>query len=387
VGKPLNIGIVGCGAIVAKYLETLPRCGSVKLVAVADLDHARAQAVADAQPEVRALGVDVLLADDDVDVVLNLTIPAAHAEVALRAIAAGKDVYGEKPLAATTAEAKQVLDAARFAGVRVGCAPDTVLGTGTQTARKAIDDGLIGTPISATATMVTPGHERWHPNPDFYYVPGGGPLLDMGPYYVTALVTLLGPVASVIGAASHTRSERTIGSGPRAGETVAVSTDTHVTGVLLHESGALSTLLMSFDAVQTRSPNIEIHGETASLIVPDPNMFDGDVEICTLAEREAGWQVLPVSAGYRNAGRGYGVADMAGTLRGEDHRANGDLAYHVLEVMESLLQSAAIGASVSVESTAARPAAVPLDVGEPPGAPAGLAAALDQGAGAGAPGS
>ncbi|WP_028278973.1 Gfo/Idh/MocA family oxidoreductase [Arthrobacter sp. H5] len=360
MGKPLNIGIIGCGAIIAQYLKTFPQLESVNLVAVADLDPLRAQAVADSQPGVRALSVDELLAGVDVDAVLNLTIPAAHAEVALRAIDAGKHVYGEKPLAATTEEAKQVLEAARAAGVRVGCAPDTVLGTGIQTARKAIDDGLIGVPISATATMVTPGHERWHPNPDFYYVPGGGPLLDMGPYYVTALVTLLGPVVSVIGVASHTRTSRTVGSGPRAGESVPVTTDTHVTGVLVHQSGALSTLVMSFDAVGTRSPNIEIHGENASLIVPDPNVFAGDVEICTLAERDAGWKVLPVSAGYRDAGRGYGLADMADTPAGEQHRANGDLAYHVLEVMESLLRSAASGVSVPVESRAARPSPVPL---------------------------
>ena len=211
MGKPLNVGIIGCGAIIAQYLVNFRRLEDINLVAVADLDPSRAQAVADSYDGVRALTVDALLAADDVELVLNLTIPAAHAEIALRAIAAGKSVYGEKPLAATTAEARQVLDAAAAAGVVVGCAPDTVLGTGIQTARKAIDDGLIGRPISATATMVTPGHERWHPNPDFYYQPGGGPLLDMGPYYVSALVTLLGPVVSVIGAASHTRDERTIG--------------------------------------------------------------------------------------------------------------------------------------------------------------------------------
>ncbi|MCC2659683.1 MAG: oxidoreductase, partial [Arthrobacter sp.] len=230
MGKPLNVGIIGCGKIVEQYLASFRRLDEISLVAVADLDPARAQSVADDYEGVRALTVEELLAADDVELVLNLTIPAAHADVALKAIAAGKHVYGEKPLAATTAEAREVLDAAKAAGVQVGCAPDTVLGTGIQTARKAIDDGLIGRPISATATMVTPGHERWHPNPDFYYQPGGGPLLDMGPYYVSALVTLLGPVVSVMGAASHTRAERTIGSGPREGETVPVTTDTHVTG-------------------------------------------------------------------------------------------------------------------------------------------------------------
>ncbi|MHA7287781.1 Gfo/Idh/MocA family protein [Arthrobacter sp. MDT3-44] len=364
MGEPLNVGIIGCGAIVAQYLKTLPSLPSVSLRAVADLDFSRAEAVAASQEGVRALTVDELLADPEIDTVLNLTIPAAHADVATRAIAAGKHVYGEKPLAANTSQARKVLALADEAGVRVGCAPDTVLGTGIQTARHAIDSGMIGRPISATATMVTPGHERWHPNPDFYYVPGGGPLLDMGPYYVTALVTLLGPVTSVIGAASHTRKERTIGGGPRADETIPVSIDTHVTGVLVHESGALSTLVMSFDAVQTRSSNIEIHGEQASLTVPDPNYFDGEVSICTLAnrenDREVGWEVIPTSAGYIGAGRGYGLADMALTPAGDQHRASGQLAYHVLDVMESLLRSAADGSSVPVLSTAERPAAVAL---------------------------
>ncbi|MFC9353638.1 Gfo/Idh/MocA family protein [Arthrobacter sp. NPDC057013] len=358
MGKPVNVGIIGCGAIIAQYLANFRRLDQIELVAVADLDQARAQAVADDYDGVRALSVDGLLAADDVDLVLNLTIPAAHAEVALKAIAAGKSVYGEKPLAATTAEARQVLEAAREAGVVVGCAPDTVLGTGIQTARKAIDDGLIGAPISATATMVTPGHERWHPNPDFYYQPGGGPLLDMGPYYVSALVTLLGPVVSVIGAASHTRSERTIGSGARAGETVPVNIDSHVTGVLVHASGALSTLFMSFDAVKSKSPNIEIHGERGSLVVPDPNHFDGDVQLFALGADD--WQTLPVSAGYVDSGRGFGIADLAATPSGSEPRAGGQLAYHALEVMESVLASARTGSAVQIQSTAERPEAVEL---------------------------
>jgi predicted dehydrogenase len=357
-GEHTRVGIIGCGAIIAQYLANFRRLDQIELVAVADLDPARAQAVADDHDGVRAVSVDELLAAEDVDLVLNLTIPAAHADVALKAIAAGKSVYGEKPLAATTAEARQVLEAAREAGVVVGCAPDTVLGTGIQTARKAIDDGLIGAPISATATMVTPGHERWHPNPDFYYQPGGGPLLDMGPYYVSALVTLLGPVVSVVGAASHTRSERTIGSGPRAGETVPVAVDSHVTGVLVHASGALSTLLMSFDAVKSKSPNIEIHGERGSLVVPDPNHFDGDVQLFALGADD--WQTLPVSAGYVDSGRGFGIADLAATPQGSEPRAGGQLAYHVLEVMESMLASARTGSAMQIKSTAARPEPVEL---------------------------
>ncbi|MFK4039267.1 Gfo/Idh/MocA family protein [Nonomuraea wenchangensis] len=358
MGQPLNVGVVGCGAISAQYLATIDRLPGLRLAAVADLDPGRAAAAVAAWPGTPVQSVADLMADPGVDVVLNLTVPAAHAEVALQAIAAGKDVYGEKPLAANSADAARVLRAAEAAGVRVGCAPDTVLGTGTQTARKAVDDGLIGRPVAATATMVTAGHERWHPNPDFYYVPGGGPLLDMGPYYVTSLVTLLGPVTSVIGAASRLRGKRTIGSGPRRGEEIPVSVDTHVTGVLVHDSGALSTLVMSFDAAATRAPNIEVHGERGSLVVPDPNHFDGVVQLSAVGD--AGWRDLPDSAGYVAAGRGVGLADLAATPAGEEPRASGTLAFHVLDVMESLLASAASGAAVTVASTCERPSSVPL---------------------------
>jgi predicted dehydrogenase len=354
--RPLRIGMIGCGNISAQYLASFPALPDVELVAVADLDAARAEAVASEHEGVRALGVDELIADPEVDTVLNLTIPAAHAEVDRQAIAAGKNVYAEKPFAVETADGASVLEAAGAAGVLVGSAPDTVLGTGTQTARAAIDEGLIGAPIAATATMLTPGHERWHPNPDFYYVPGGGPLLDMGPYYIHALVTLLGPVDAVIGAASRTRSERTIGSGPRAGEVIPVSTDTHVTGILVHSSGVLSTLVMSFDAVATSIHPIEIHGSAGSLAVPDPNRFDGDVELHRLGGE--GWETLPVSAGYVEASRGIGLQDMA--LRGADLRASGRLGLHALEVMNAVLASSRSGSRVEVESTCERPEAVPL---------------------------
>jgi predicted dehydrogenase len=358
VGEPVRVGIIGCGVIVGQYLATFDRLDAVRLTAAADLDVSRAEAVARGRDGVRACTVAELLAADDVDVVLNLTVPAAHAEIALQAVAAGKDVYGEKPLAADTRQARAVLDAAAEAGVVVGCAPDTVLGTGIQTARWAIDDGRIGAPSSATATMITPGHERWHPNPDFYYQPGGGPLMDMGPYYVSALITLLGPVSSVLGAAARSRDRRIIGSGPRRGEAVPVEVDTHVTGVLVHDSGALSTLLMSFDAVATQSARLEVHGELGSLIVPDPNHFSGDVRLATLGGPD--WETLPVAAGYLNAERGYGIADMSRTEPGRPPRASGELAFHVLEVLESVLVSARSGRSVPIASSVERPPAVPL---------------------------
>ncbi|MFC6082671.1 Gfo/Idh/MocA family protein [Sphaerisporangium aureirubrum] len=358
MGQPVNIGVVGCGVIFAQYLQTIDRLPGLRLVAVADQDLGRAREAVRSHAEVDVLSVAELMADPRVDVVLNLTIPAAHAEIALLAVAAGKDVFSEKPLAATGEDAARVLRAAAAAGVRVGCAPDTVLGTGTQTARKAIDDGLIGRPISATAIMMTPGHERWHPNPDFYYAPGGGPLLDMGPYYITSLVTLLGPVTTVVGAASRTRAKRTIGSGPRGGEEIPVSVDTHVTGVLVHASGAMSTLVMSFDGAATRAPNIEVHGERGSLAVPDPNHFDGPV----LLKRVTGedWETIPAGAGYTEAGRGVGLADFAATPAGREPRAGGALAYHVLDVMESLLSSAHSGTAVTVTSTCERPEPVAL---------------------------
>jgi predicted dehydrogenase len=358
VGEPINVGIIGCGVISTQYLTTLERLHWLRLCAVADVDPSRARAIADARDGVRALSVDALLADPDVEAVLNLTIPAAHADVALRVIAAGKHVYGEKPFAATTAEARMVLDAATTRGVRVGCAPDTVLGTGIQTARHAVDNDVIGRPISATATMMTPGHERWHPNPDFYYAPAGGPLMDMGPYYISALVTLLGPVTSVIGAGSHLREQRTIASGSREGEVIPVSVHTHTTGVLKHASGALSTLVMSFDAVSTRASKIEVHGELGSLVVPDPNGFDGEVLVRGLGDSE--WRPLPVSAGYLNAGRGYGLADLMATASGQEPRAGGRLAYHVLDIMESFVAAADAGPVVNVASSGVRPAPLPL---------------------------
>ncbi len=363
MAEAVRVGIIGAGKISGQYLKTFASLDGegVRLVAIADLNESRARQVAESVDGVRALTVEGLITDPDVDAIVNLTIPAAHAEVALQAIAAGKPVYTEKPLAATVAEAAAVVQAAEEAGIPLGCAPDTVLGTGIQTARRALDDGLIGTPIAATATMVTPGHERWHPDPDFYYLPGGGPLLDMGPYYVTSLVTLLGPVRRVIGAASALRTERTIQSGPRAGQTVPVSTPTHVTGVLVHESGALSTLLMSFDAVNTTAAPIEVHGTAGTLAVPDPNHFRGEVRVST--EERGEWRALPTSGGYERAGRGYGLADMVWAGNGSgvvESRASGRLGFHVLEIMEGVLKAAETGASVDIASTVERPEPVPF---------------------------
>lgn len=353
MGRPHGIGIVGLGVISRAYLDVLAAHPDARIVAVADLDASRAAAVA-AETGARALTVEQLLADPGVETVLNLTVPAAHAEIALSAISHGKDVFGEKPLAATLAEAKAVMDAAASAGRNVGSAPDTVLGTGTQTARAAVDAGLIGRPTSALATFVSPGHELWHPAPDFYYLGGGGPMLDMGPYYVSALVQILGPVVSVIGAASRTRDTRVIVSGPRAGEEIPVEVATHVTGVLEHSGGALSTLTVSFDGVRTTAHPIEIHGESGTILVPDPNTFDGDVKL--LRTGDADWTTLEPSAGYVDGSRGAGLLDFTAGHR----RASGELAYHALEIMEGVLRAAQSGCRVQITSAPERPMPVPL---------------------------
>ncbi|MFI9012071.1 Gfo/Idh/MocA family protein [Actinosynnema sp. NPDC053489] len=357
MGDPHRVGIVGLGVISRAYLDTLVGHPAVRVTAVADLDASRSAEVAARYPGVAAVDVERLLDGSDVDTVLTLTTPAAHAPIALRAIAAGRNVFTEKPLAAAFADGREVVDRATAAGVRVGCAPDTVLGTGTQTARAAVDRGLIGRPLSASAVMVTPGHERWHPNPDFYYTAGGGPLLDMGPYYLTALVHLLGPVRAVIGAAGRLRDERVIGSGPRTGERIPVEVHSHVSGVLEHVNGALSTITTSFDGVATTAAPIEVHGEEGTLAVPDPNRFDGDTRLFPLGGAE--WRTLPPSAGYDGAGRGVGLLDLV-AADGRTPRAGGALALHVLETMTAVLRSAEEGRRIVLTTTAERPEPVPL---------------------------
>jgi predicted dehydrogenase len=357
VGGALRIGVIGVGNISAQYFETIPRLSGLELVAVADLDAARAAQVA-AEHGVSARSVDDLLGSPDVDVVLNLTIPAAHVEVGLRALAAGKHVYTEKPFGLTTASARALLDD-QIGELRVGSAPDTVLGTGVQTARRALDDGVIGDPVGAAVHWSSAGHERWHPSPAFYYQPGGGPLFDMGPYYLTSLVTLFGSVSRVSGLASRSARERTVAEGTLAGTKVPVDVDTHVTAILEHVGGVTSTVTVSFEVWATRSPLFEVYGTRGTLLMPDPNQFSDSVNAWTPDRSD--WYELPVSAGYRGAGRGIGLADMAlGIAAGEPHRASGELAFHVLEIMESVLIASAEHRVVELTSSVERPAAVPL---------------------------
>lgn len=333
----MNIGIIGCGAISGIYLENLTRSKHVRVTALADLDPARAKA-ASAKFTGKPMSVDELLASPDVDLVLNLTIPNAHEELALRAIDAGKHVYNEKPLCIDPAAARNMLERARSKGVRVGCAPDTVLGAGIQTSRKLVADGAIGAPVGGLAFMLCPGHESWHPDPAFYYKHGGGPVLDMGPYYITALVTILGHVTRVHAFARMTRPQRNITSEPKRGQTIDVQVPTHCTGMLEFASGACVSATLSFDVQRSNCRNIEIWGTTGSLAVPDPNGFGGPVSL--FKHGDSDWTDAPLVDAPAHNARGLGVEDMALAIaQNRDHRANAHLALHVLDVMTALTKT------------------------------------------------
>jgi predicted dehydrogenase len=355
----VRVGVVGCGNISGIYLQAGQTFENLEIVACADLIVERAQERAAEYGVPRACTTDELLADPEIDIVVNLTTPDAHGEVGLLAIEAGKSVHNEKPLALTRDEGRQLLEAASARGVRVGCAPDTFLGGGLQTCRKLIDDGAIGEPVGATAFMLCPGHESWHPSPAFYYQLGGGPMFDMGPYYLTALISMLGPVKRVTGSARITFPERTITSQPLYGTVVEVETPTHVAGILEFASGAVGTILTSFDVQASALPPIEIYGSEGTLAVPDPNIFGGPVRV--RRSPAADWEEIPLTHGYTENSRGIGVADMAYALRsGRAHRANGELAYHVLDVMQAFLDSSLEGRHIELSSTCSRPAPLPV---------------------------
>jgi len=358
-----KIGVVGCGAISGIYLKTAKFLEAIEPVAVCDLDTSRAKARAEEFGIPRVVMLEEMLADEGIGIVLNLTVPAAHYEVALRALEAGKSVYNEKPLAAERDEGRRLLETARAKGVRVGGAPDTFLGAGLQTCRRLLDNGAIGEPVAAAAFLAGHGHESWHPNPEFYYKKGGGPMFDMGPYYVTALVSLLGPVRRVTGSTRASFAERTITSEPKHGQTIRVEVPTHVAGILDFASGAVATLLTSFDVWKHNLPRIEIYGTEASLSVPDPNGFGGPVAVGK--DRREPWEEMPLTHPYASNSRGLGVADLAAAMRsGRPHRASAELTFHVLDVMHAVYEASDSGRHVAVGSTCERPAPMPENLAE-----------------------
>lgn len=352
-----GIGVIGCGNISGIYLKNLNSFPQTQVVAVADLDLDRARAVA-GEHGLTASTVDELLSNAAVSIVVNLTTPKPHFEVGMAALRKGKHIYNEKPLTVGWEEGLELTALAKSNGLRIGCAPDTVLGAGIQTCRELIDDGAIGTPVGGQAFMMCPGHESWHPDPAFYYEKGGGPVFDMGPYYLSALAHLLGSAVRVTGSARASFARRLITSQPKHGQEIVVETPTHLSTVIDFASGAIVQLTTSFDVIAHTLPHIEIYGSEGSLRVPDPNGFGGSVHLWRKGDKD--WSDVSVVRPYSENSRGLGVLDMALALsENRPHRANGDVGLHVLEIMHASHWSSETGRHIDLKSTLERPEAMP----------------------------
>lgn len=353
----VKVGIIGCGNIFGAYMTGTRVFPILEVVACADINPAAAQAKA-AEFGLKAYSVEELLADPQIQLVINLTVPKVHADVSLEIINAGKHVYSEKPLAVTRDDGRRVIEGAKAKGVLVGCAPDTFLGGGLQSCRKLIEDGWIGRPVAAAAFMGSHGPESWHPNPQFFYQKGGGPLFDMGPYYLTALVSLLGPARRVTASTGKSLDERVATSKTQFGTRLPVEVSTHAAGVIDFENGAIATLTTTFDVWSHHMPWIEIYGTQGSLSTPDPNTFGGTVRLHRAGSNE--WDAIPLSH-PSDLQRGIGPADMAYALcYGRPHRANGEMAYHVLDIMSSFDEASESGQHVMLQSHCTQPAPLPL---------------------------
>jgi predicted dehydrogenase len=359
--KPVNVGIVGCGNISGIYFKNMCEVFSnLNVVACADLDPERTREKVEEYPGVKAVTLDDMLQDDSIEIIVNLTTPQGHMPVSLQAVEAGKSVYCEKPITLTREDAAKLLATAKAKGLLVGNAPDTFMGAGIQTCRKLIDDGWIGEPVAATAFMTCHGHESWHPDPEFYYKVGGGPMFDMGPYYLTALVNLLGPVTRVAGATRISFPERVITSAKKYGTRVEVEVPTHVAGNMNFAGGAIGTIITTFDVWGANLPRIEIHGTEGSMSVPDPNCFGGEIKVKRAGAKE--FTTVPHTHKYAENSRGIGVADMACALRlGRPHRASGELANHVLDLMHAFHDSSDSGTYSVPATTCERPAPMPMN--------------------------
>lgn len=361
--KKVVVGIVGNGNISPIYLSNLTTVFNniVEVKGVCDLipeRSARAQENWDI-PVVYETMYD-MFADDEIEIVLNLTTPKQHYGVAIEALNRGKNTHSEKPMSVSLSDAKELFDLGREKGLLVGVAPDTFMGAGIQTCRKLLDDGYIGQPIGAAAYMTGHGHESWHPDPEFYYELGGGPMLDMGPYYVTALVNLLGPVKRLTGTSRRMFETRTITSKGKYGKVIPVEVDTHVNGIMEFANGAVGSIITSFDMWKSEHPYIEIFGTEGTMQVPDPNGFGGPVRI----QRGKGdFYEIPLTHPYDENSRGIAVADMAMALRtGRKHRADSELAYHVLDIMLGFGTSSQTGRHYELSTVCERPAPMPMNV-------------------------
>ncbi|WP_187443809.1 Gfo/Idh/MocA family protein [Sutcliffiella horikoshii] len=362
--KKVKVGVIGTGTISGIYLEAPTKFSILDIVAVADLNLDRAKEKAAEYNVEKVYTVEEMLADPEIEMVINLTIPKAHYEVTLAALEAGKHVFVEKPLTIDVEEGKKLLELAEQKGLRVGCAPDTFLGGALQTCRKLIDEGVIGKPVAASGFMLGAGPEGWHPAPDFYYQKGGGPMFDMGPYYLTAFIHLLGPIKRVTGSTQLAFEKRTVTREEDYGRQIPVETPTHVTGLLDFENGAVGTLITSFDVMGgTQLPCMEIYGTKGTLSVPDPNNFGGAIRVREMGAHD--FKDVPLEYGYSDNSRGIGAADMAHAIRaGRNHRANGHMALQVLEVMHAIHESSVEGEHVHIENACSRPEILPFGLSQ-----------------------
>ncbi|MBN1623290.1 MAG: Gfo/Idh/MocA family oxidoreductase [Clostridia bacterium] len=338
-----RVGVVGCGAISGIYLKNMTGVfDNIEVKAICDLDAERTEKAAREYGIKNIYTLEEMLADDEISIIVNLTTPKSHYSICKKAILAGKHVHVEKPLCVELEEGVEMVELAESKGLYIGSAPDTFLGAGIQTCIGLINDGKIGRPVSATAFMMCHGHESWHPDPEFYYEKGGGPMFDMGPYYLTALVNLLGPVKKVAGMTGTAFEERTITSKKKNGKKVKVEVPTHVNGLMEFESGAIGNIITSFDVWGHNMPRIEIHGTEGSLSVPDPNSFAGPVYLKTMDMKE--FVEIPVTLPYSENSRGIGVSEMADAISsGRKNKASGRIALHVLELMHGFHIAAASG--------------------------------------------
>jgi predicted dehydrogenase len=356
--EPVKVGIIGCGAISNQYLDNAKKYPILNVVALADLDLDRAKSQAAKYGIAKACTVEELIADPSIEVSLNLTIPAAHVPISLQSLEAGKHTFSEKPLGVTRDEGRKLVDAAANKGLRVGCAPDTFLGAGIQTARKLIDDGAIGKPVAFTAFWLSRGHEHWHPSPEFFYEPGGGPMFDMGPYYITALMQMFGPIRRVNAFTSIAIPERTILSKPKFGKRVVGQTPDHYSCSMEFENGVIGTLVTSF-ATRAASYDgkfpIHVFGDAGAIKMPDPNYFDGPVMYCKFGEKDE-YEEVPHTfvTGY---GRAIGLADMASAIRNKrPHRCSLDQSFGVLDAMQGFMDSSVTGQAIMMTPGYVRPA-------------------------------
>ncbi|HHX36857.1 MAG TPA: Gfo/Idh/MocA family oxidoreductase [Clostridiaceae bacterium] len=379
-----NVGIIGLGDISQVYINNLKKYPIVNLLACSCRSLEKATRIAKANDIPRPYpGTAELLADPDLDVILNLTLPGVHGPINCAALEAGKHVYTEKPLAKNRAEATEIMAIAASKNLTVGSAPDTFLGGRLQACRTLIDTGRIGRIIGASAFVVSHGHEWHHPNPDFFYQPGAGPLLDIGPYYMTALLSLLGPVRSVCAMTNRAFDERVIESNPRRGESIPVDVDTHISANLAFRNGAIGTLITSFDVWDSELPRLEIYGTKGTICLRDvdplsgPNLFGGDIWLTTRENYRwtsnprpphlAEWVVVKHDHPFNETShaknsRGIGLIDMVYAIQqGRAPRASGDMAYHSLDVMESILESAGNETFIPIQSTFELPSPLPKD--------------------------